>query len=341
MKNKYNYLHFIGTKLATSTDNYCLTNNEDENYKSFFSNILARETPDSLFNYPQEYNISVINKIKKAFNLKNIVLGAGSEDLILRSNQIINENNWRTGIVLPIFYRVQESLDIWEPISKKQFLQGNLGPYQAIWICNPNPYSGEVIEKKAIVQQMSKYPQKLFLVDETAMFFLEKRSNYSLVGENLKTNNFVVFSSFSKLHGIAGLRAGFASGNKDFLDKLNQRGNTFPYTSVTEKMVEKILDNLIFFNKIRKKIESNKAKLEEILCSNPEILVRPSVTNCLIFRHQRRKLFNDLLKEGVAGLDLDTQEGIKGKGFVRLTVHSSSIKHKILVQKLKRVILKK
>jgi len=63
------------------------------------------------------------------------------------------------------------------------------------------------------------------------------------------------------------------------------------------------------------------------------------MTNCVFFRHKKkRNFYNDLLKEGIFCLNLDTQRGTTLKGVIRLTIHSSRKLTNILISKLKKVL---
>ena len=63
--------------------------------------------------------------------------------------------------------------------------------------------------------------------------------------------------------------------------------------------------------------------------------VFPSATNCVFFKSNKElDLFKHLLELGVISLNLDTQDGNKLPGAIRITIHSSPTKHKYLLDKL-------
>lgn len=328
-----NYLH-ASNKLIQSGKiaDYCLSSNIDESYKQIYR---FKNDETLITKYPKENCEILCEKIKKKFGLKNIVLGSGSEDLIIRSNRLITNEKRKVGIVLPIFYRILETLEnyhyrILSPNDLNKPIK-----LDAVWLNNPNPFIGEVLKRDYLLKIIKNNPQTVFFIDEAAMFLLPNWKQYSLLSKLTPKLNCVVLTSFSKLHGVSGLRAGFASGNSQVLNKIQNFGTTFPLTGLTIHFIKKLLEQESFFDEIRSKIYQNKIDLEKSLITIPTLEVRPSVTNCVFCRRKNRgRLYDKLIKTGVAGLNLDTQKGVKKEGWVRLTAHSSRKLHSQLLSKL-------
>lgn len=333
-----NYLKM--TRLFTSKGglDYCTSTNFDEDYRKIYPKLSPKQIFALAIAYPDPDYRDLTQKINSKFKVSEVVLGAGCEDLIIKSCQIIKEKNWKVGVVLPTFYRIIDNLGKYTNIPAKEFGKRNYRNLQALWIVNPNPLSGDIIDKNILLNIIRKNPITIFLIDETAIFFLQNWRDYSLLSDYKSTNNFVVLTSLSKLYGISGLRAGFATGNKTFLADLKAKNSTFPVTNITNFFVQKILDEDKFFENIRTKIDKNKRSVEKLLALNPNIEIKKSVTNCVFARFKNsRNLFKELLNLGIVGLNLDTQPGIDKKGFVRLTVHSSQKRHPILMDKLTKL----
>jgi len=334
MNSKQNYLKQAQNIKLKGKYDYNVSSNFDERYREVFPQLSPKQFVVLANRYPNYANCKTAEKIKQKFGLKNIILGAGSEDLIIKCNKIIRSKGWKTGVILPTFYRITETLKEWQPITKDKFLGNELNDMDIIWVCNPNPLDGQIIEKNILLNIFKKNKKIIFLIDETTIFFLDNWQGFSFLGQTPK--NVLVINSFSKLFGLSGLRAGFASGNLNLLHLLQQEGTTFPFTSITESFVESILKNDRFFENIRIEIKKNKNEVEQILKQNTAIEIKPSETNCIFCRYKKNQsLYRDLLKKGIISLNLDQQFGIPRQGWVQLTAHSSKKLHKILIAKIK------
>lgn len=328
MKNINNYLKELQD--VKNKEDFSLSSNFDESYKAIIPKLSSEQISSLANRYPDYSNNKIAEKIKLKFNLKNIVLGAGSEDLIIKLNKIIIRNNWKVGVLVPCFYRITETLNKWQSITRKDLLEKNITDLDVVWICNPNPLDGQIYDKKTLRTIIKNNKKTIFIIDETAIFFLDDWKDQSFLGK--REQNVLVVTSFSKLFGLSGLRAGFASGNPKLIELLRAKNNTFPFTSVTEMFVESVLENMAFYDAIRQKIKRHKNELEKIISNNKKFVTEKSCTNCIFLRSKNSsKLHDILLKKGAIGLDLGLQNGVKQKGWVRLTVHSSERLHQKLM----------
>ena len=96
----------------------------------------------------------------------------------------------------------------------------NAGAY---YICNPNNPSGTVTTRKDIEYLLAnKKKDAVVVVDEAYIHFSEKaQSCADLVAAD---KDVVVLRTFSKIYGMAGIRAGFAMARPDLLAKLRPYG---------------------------------------------------------------------------------------------------------------------
>jgi histidinol-phosphate aminotransferase len=102
-----------------------------------------------------------------------------------------------------------------------------------IFICNPNNPTGTVTRKDDIAAIVANKPKGcVVLIDEAYIHFAASASpatDLVAAGKEL-----IVLRTFSKLYGMAGLRAGAALGRPDLLDKLRALGglNFLPATGM-------------------------------------------------------------------------------------------------------------
>jgi histidinol-phosphate aminotransferase len=281
--------------------------------------------------------------ILRKFGIKNISLGNGTEDLIIRINSIVKEKGLKVSILAPIFYRVIETLDC--PNVSVVHEKENLDSLQLdsdselVWLTNPNLFSGNTYSKKSLLNLFKRYPEKMFIVDEAGMFMIRDWHELSVLNNSSEKSNFLVLSSFSKAYGLAGMRCGFATGNSDMINDLNKRGLTFPINSIAQEFLLSVLEKDHFIEEIREKVQNNKLELTELLSKYNQIEIKYTKTNCIFFRHRDgKRFFNKLVKSGIVGLYIEGDLPEKDKDYIRLTINSSDRMQQILLIRLKEAL---
>jgi histidinol-phosphate aminotransferase len=91
------------------------------------------------------------------------------------------------------------------------------------YICNPNNPTGTITPRKDMEYILANKPKGSILVIDEAYVHFSGRDNMStdLVA---KDKDVIVLRTFSKIYGMAGLRAGIAYGRPDLLDQLRKFG---------------------------------------------------------------------------------------------------------------------
>ena len=92
-----------------------------------------------------------------------------------------------------------------------------------IYICNPNNPTGTLTPRKDLEYILANKPKDAVLVIDEAYVHFSGRENMStdLVKED---KDVVVLRTFSKIYGMAGLRAGAAYGRPDLIGKVREFG---------------------------------------------------------------------------------------------------------------------
>lgn len=106
---------------------------------------------------------------------------------------------------------------------------GNAGAY---YICNPNNPTGTLTTHKDIEYLLAnKRKDAVVIVDEAYVHFSEKveaARDLVMAGKDV-----IVLRTFSKVYGMAGIRAGFVMARPDLLERLRQYGDdTMPITGL-------------------------------------------------------------------------------------------------------------
>ena len=91
-----------------------------------------------------------------------------------------------------------------------------------IYVCNPNNPTGTITSREDILWLLENKPKNsVLLVDEAYIHLSDAKS---VVDQVCNRKDIIVLRTFSKIYGMAGIRAGFAVGHPDTLKKLEDCG---------------------------------------------------------------------------------------------------------------------
>lgn len=103
-----------------------------------------------------------------------------------------------------------------------------------VFLANPNNPTGTLFDAAATLEFLSKVPEAVTVVLDEAYyeyaryFAAERGVNYSQSLDYIRQGrNVIVLRTFSKAHGLAGLRVGYALGRPELLNHCAQRRNTY------------------------------------------------------------------------------------------------------------------
>jgi histidinol-phosphate/aromatic aminotransferase/cobyric acid decarboxylase-like protein len=317
---------------------YCMSSNYDEKLVRFFPKISNKEIYNLSANYPTQTYEDLKRSIQKLFKIKNVILSAGCEDLIIKICKSISKSKYQLGVVIPTFYRITDNLHKFTPIDWNNIENTDYKRFDYVFIVNPNALNGQNLSKKIILNIIKQNPNTIFIIDETSILFLENWKQISLTSEINKNNNLLIITSLGKFFGLSGQRIGFATGLPELLTRLQLGQETFPISNISAFIVNNIISNSSFAKIVRQRILKNKGEIFKLLEKSKKIGLMPSLNNCIYcFSKHGFELHKILDRVGIFGLDLDCQKGITQKGLVRLTIHGSPTKHKFLIEKLKLI----
>lgn len=92
-----------------------------------------------------------------------------------------------------------------------------------VYVCNPNNPTSNLADDKALRDFVSNAARRApVIVDEAYIDFVDVPGHKSMVDLVLKGESVVVTRTASKMHGLAGMRVGFAIARPDLLKKIGQ-----------------------------------------------------------------------------------------------------------------------
>src|ERR1700751_5417161 len=131
-----------------------------------------------------------------------------------------------------------------------------------IFIPNPNNPTGALISQRAIDSFMSRVSENIVVVFDEAYFeFLDDPPDtlrYVREGRNI-----VVLRTFSKIHGLAGLRIGYGVATADLIEVLHKTRQPFNVNSIAQAGALAALEDDEHLRETRRLIDEGRAYLEE------------------------------------------------------------------------------
>jgi len=131
-----------------------------------------------------------------------------------------------------------------------------------IFIPNPNNPTGTLISQQAIDRFISRVPDNIVVVFDEAYFeFLDNPPDtLRFVREG---RNVVVLRTFSKIHGLAGLRIGYAIAPPEITDVLHKTRQPFNVNSVAQAGAIAALDDEAHLCETKRVVDDGRAYLQE------------------------------------------------------------------------------
>jgi histidinol-phosphate aminotransferase len=170
-----------------------------------------------------------------------------------------------------------------------------------IFIANPNNPTGTWLVPGEIEKFLRKVPQDVIVaLDEAYYEYMDPALRGDTRALLEQFPNLVVFRTFSKAYGLAGLRAGFALSSAVIADLLNRVRQPFNNNSLALLAAEVALEDQAF---VEKSVELNtreRARLETAL-KGLGLTVLPSQANFLAvgFGREAKPIHQGLLERGI------------------------------------------
>lgn len=329
---------------------YSLSFNRDSALSEVFADIEKKEFLFYLNKYPDSGNYQLSELIKVKYGIDNVIVGSGSEDLIVRINKLLLKD-LKVAVIAPIFYRIYETLDNPPIFVNIPTLKGSLYldvdylmdiintmDISAIWISNPNSIYGNAFTRGALLNLIKAHPDILFLIDEVSIDFTIAPEKLELFQVAEKLDNLIVIKSVSKYYGFPGMRLGYATGHRKYIDKLLIQSQVYPVNNLDVLLFQKIIQKERLFIELKSKIHENKKKLKRLVEGTP-ITIIDSLTNTFVLKLEREDidLWEKLKEYNMLTCSLANEKFVKDKNCVRITIHSGE-DFDILYDNVKKII---
>jgi histidinol-phosphate aminotransferase len=263
-----------------------------------FPMILKRQFCDDICNtdlnrYPEACFPELLEALSDYTGVptEGIICGSGSDEVIALINQAFVD----PGDVIVSHSPSFSMYEIWSSIANANYVpvpdladhipdldsiiqKANELDAKIIYLCNPNNPTGYTFSREQILKVLNSVSALLILDEAYIEFFGE-----SSVDLLKKYPNLLVLRTFSKAFGLAGIRCGYALGNKDIIDVLYKVKGPYNLNVMTQKIAVLALKNrdkiLSHLGEIRSERETIKSELESLKAFK----IYPSGSNFIFF----------------------------------------------------------
>lgn len=238
-----------------------------------------------------------------------ILIGAGSDQLIeLVSKMFLRDGSEALSIepTFPIYercVRVQGAAYKDVPLRDDftldidSMLSAITPRTKLIFLCSPNNPTANQLGRENILDLAEEFGG-LVVVDETYADF----AGTTLADAAMDLDNLLVFRTFSKTFGLAGLRVGYAVGNKRLIKVLEEKIQMpYPVSTIGLKAAVKMLERWDDVAKIIEAIRKQREILITALNNISGVRAFPSETNFILFQVDKDSsmVYRGLLDRGI------------------------------------------
>lgn len=170
-----------------------------------------------------------------------------------------------------------------------------------IFVANPNNPTGTWHHRQAIETFLDAVPERVLVVLDEAYFeYVEERDYPDGMALLSRYPNLLVTRTFSKIHGLAGLRIGYGVSSPEIADVLNRVRQPFNTNLVAQAAALASLDDQDYLENSRDLNTSGLAQVAEGL-QKLDLHFIPSVANFLVFDcgKDAAPVYQALLEQGV------------------------------------------
>ena len=266
-----------------------------------------------LTRYPDGNGFALKAALSERYHVapEQIVLGNGSNDVLELTTQAILRPgdhavySQHAFIVYPLATQARGALGIEVPAREYghdlDAMRAALTPRtRIVFIANPNNPTGTWIAGHAVESFIASVPQDVLVVlDEAYNEFLDPSEQVQSTAWIGRYPNLVVSRTFSKAHGLAGLRVGYGVMDAAIADLLNRVRQPFNVNSLAQAAAIAALDDSAYVEESRRLNREGMRQLESGLKAL-SIRYLPSHGNFILIEVGEAAAVNQsLLKQGV------------------------------------------
>lgn len=230
----------------------------------------ARKAIEDALENPALYPDGNCTSLKEALSQKlgvnpsQLMFGAGSDEIIRMIAQIFINPGDESIVSFPSFQSYDIAVQTMDGVLFRVALDkdyrfdldsmaaGITDKTKVIWLCNPNNPTGSSFSRKEQDNFLGKVPRHIIVVLDEAYYEYVTREDYPESINLLPSHpNIIILRTFSKIYGLASLRAGYAIAGEEITGYLNRVRGAFNVNTFAQVAAAASLKDDDFRNKSR------------------------------------------------------------------------------------------
>jgi histidinol-phosphate aminotransferase len=298
------------SQVATAAQPIVLCWNENPYGPSPAARAVLSNTIPLSCRYPDEENKQLVDALAKNVGVPadHIVLGTGSGELLRALGFLNGRDGGEIIAAQPTYSELTEYAQHWGatlklvPVDKE--LRHDLGTMRgavsdrtrAVYICNPNNPTGTAVHAEAIEAFVNAMPEKVTtIVDEAYIDFMDQSDVQTVASLAAQGKRVVILRTFSKIHGMAGARIGYAIARPDIINDLSGAVMTSPNIFAV-RAARASLGDRAFLTDTRRRILASRARIKTELTHLGLTYAEPQGNFVFFDTGRPLERFTDLMK---------------------------------------------
>lgn len=224
-----------------------------------------------------------------------IHIGAGSGDILCQTGVAFGLEGGSVMSAFPTFSLLMNFAEVfkatWHKVNLNDQLEHDYDAMAAairsdtrlIFICNPNNPSGTLVDPQKVRAFCEEVSKRIpVYADEAYLEFLEPAQQISMVDLVKKNMNVIVSRTFSKIHGLAGLRVGYIIAKPELVNRIASYQHDIPVSTASIAAAKACLGDEDFMKMTRAKNLVARATLTNYL-DQKRISYGKTYTNFVFF----------------------------------------------------------
>jgi len=304
--------------------------------------------------YPDDGAESLKERLAEHYGLRpsNFVVGNGSTELIYTFSMLAVKEG-PAGMHIPTFSEYERAVrahegtclftrpHVYDQPSVEELMElMDLGA-RSLFLCNPNNPNGAVMRPQDVEELLQEADKRgvYVLLDEDFVELADEGSTKSFASEVERFNRLVVLRSFSKSHGLAGLRVGYAIASEGLAEKLDSLRVRWNVSLLAQKAAVAALEDVEHVEAARRLVKLEKPRLIKELEGLGWLKPIYGYANFLLVEFKERfrspDLKAELARRGLLIRDCSNFRGLTNK-YIRIAV-KRPWENELLIRALKEL----
>lgn len=163
-------------------------------------------------------------------------------------------------------------------------IKKNIDRFDSLFVCNPNNPNGKVKNLDKLLDLMIEN-NKLLIVDETFIEFVEEEEKYSLVNRVESTENLFILKAVTKFFGMPGLRLGYGvTSNKSIIKNIYEYKEPWTINSFAENLSNYLFEDKEYIRNSKQFFIKEREYMLRELRKIPKLKVYDTDTNFILIK---------------------------------------------------------